>query len=114
MFQVNEIVTLGFALYDAEVEAWITFPQKGVTHEEDPIKSSPSNTQWRDIKGSTRHFEKVMVPSGRRPKQMTGKVVETRTTDWGGELVLVDLGNKKRWFSSHLLNNPTLNPPPKV
>jgi len=86
-----------------EVQAWITFPAIGVTHEEDP-NCSPSCTQYREIKTPVRHYERMTLVSVKNPKHLKGKVVEIRYDDWGGEMVLIDLGVKQRWFCPFLIN----------
>lgn len=101
--QVGDTVTLGLGTHDMEVQAWITFPAIGVTHEEDP-NSSPSCTQYREIKTPVRHYERMTLVSVKNPKHLKGKVVEIRYDDWGGEMVLIDLGAKQRWFCPFLIN----------
>jgi hypothetical protein len=106
---VGDKVTIGLGTHDMEVQAWITFPATGVTHEIDPQRTSATITQYREMKTPVRHFERLMVLSVRNPKHLNGTVVEIMESCWGGEMVLVDLGNRKRWFNAYLLNCPPLH-----
>jgi hypothetical protein len=105
--QVGEIVTIGLGTHAMEVQAWITFPKLGITHEKDP-SSSESLTRFREIKG-IRHFEKIRLPCISHPKHLKGQIREIRETETGGILALIDLGNRQRWFDLYLLNNTILS-----
>lgn len=101
-------VTLGLGTHDMEVQVWITFPDLGTTHEEDP-NSTESCTHYRQIKTPVRHYETMKILCVKKPGHLTGTIVEFRTNAWGSEMALVDLDNKKRWFSTFLLNCPPLS-----
>lgn len=100
-------VTLGLGTHDMEVDAWITFPEIGVTHEEDP-NSSPSCTHYRLIKSPIRHSEKMIILCVKKPNHLTGTIIEFRENGWRNEMVLVEFNNKRRWFQTYLLNCPPL------
>lgn len=104
---VGDDVTLGLGTHDMEVQAWITFPKIGLTHEIDP-RSSISLNSYREIKTPTRHFERMVINCVKKTPQLKGKVKEFRETEFGGILALVDLGTRQRWFNLYLLNNQPL------
>lgn len=106
-------VTLGLGTHDMEVQAWITFPDLGTTHEEDP-NTTPSATRYRQIKTPVRHYERMMILCVKKPNHLTGTILEFRENAWGSELALVEIGTKKRWFSTYLLNCPPLSAIGKV
>lgn len=108
--QVGSVVTIGLGTMNTEVQAWITFPDLGATHEVNP-SSSPSCQQYEEVKSSVRHFEKIFLPCVHNPKHLKGTVLEIREDCWGTEQVLIDLGNRQRWFPPHLLNCPPLTIP---
>lgn len=109
----GDTVTLGLGTHDMEVQAWVTFPAIGVTHEVDPF-CSPSNVFYREInpKAGAKHFELMTLVSVHNPKHIKARVVEVRTEDWGGDMVLIDLGSRKRWFCPFLINCPPLETQP--
>lgn len=105
--QVGEVVNIGLGTHAMEIQAWITFPQLGITHERD---TSPSESliKYKEIKGN-RHFEKIRLPCISQPKHLKGEIKEFRETWTGGILALIDLGNRQRWFDLYLLNNTVLS-----
>lgn len=105
--QVGDVVTLGLGTHDMEVQAWITFPSIGVTHEVDPTRGSLSCVHYRQIKTPVKHSERLGLLSVRNPKHLKGKVLEIREDDWGGEMVLIEFSSpfvKQRWFCPFLIN----------
>ena len=102
--KVGDNVTVGLGTHDMEVKAWITFPELDLTHEID-LDSSPSLTQYKELPGGSKHYERMTVLSLHKPNHLKGQVKELRESGMGGILALVDLGgNRKRWFNLYLLN----------
>jgi hypothetical protein len=104
--QVGEVVSVGLGTHDVKVQAWIRFPELGITHEKD-LESSESLTKYKEINGA-QHFEKIYLSCISHPKHLKGQIKEFRETSMGGTMALIDLGNRQRWFDLYLLKNNIL------